>query len=196
MSGSLARRLIAAPAAFVLIVATIALARLITVTAPDGSDNARPWVHQGQMNESVVERTFEVTVLTVRGGRAYEGVYESRTTEGVFLLVRARVMALEVETEVRRAEVVDESGNTYSAQILEGLSDRSLLPRISMEGELLFEVPPAVATHLVLRVSSTIGDLPQHQTVVEVPLQIGADDVRAWSDETDPLTVMPTEVVG
>lgn len=196
MSGSLSRRLVAGPAAIVLIVATIALARLITVTTPDASDNARPWVHHGQLNEAVVERTFEVTVLSVRGGRAYEGEYESRTTEGVFLLVRARVMALEAETEVRRAALIDESGNSYDAALLEGLSVYPLLPRIAMEGELVFEVPPAVATHLVLRLSSTTSDLPQHQTVVEVPLPIGADDVQVWADETDPLTVMAPEVVG
>ena len=52
---SIARRLVAAVAAIPLIVATVLLGRLIAVTTPIGDDHTRPWIHQGQMNEPVVE---------------------------------------------------------------------------------------------------------------------------------------------
>jgi hypothetical protein len=194
---SIARRLVAALVAVPLIMATVVLGRLIAITAPIGDDHRRPWIHQGQMNEPVVEHDIEVVVLSVRGGRAYEDFSDVPSTDGIFLLVRVRAMAFDTPSALNYAELIDHSGYAYDAiRHSDGLYQFGLLPRIPVEGELLFEVPAHVATQLRLRLSSTRGYWGQWQVMVEVPLEIDVEDVDDWSDDAAPLTVKEPEVVG
>jgi hypothetical protein len=188
---------VAAVVAVPLIAATVLAGRLIAITTPIGDDHRRPFITQGQMNEPVVEHDVEVTVLSVRGGRAYGDFSGFRSTQGLFLLVRARVEALQVPSALRYADLLDDAGHAY-ATISHGdaLYDFALLPGIPVEGELLFEVPADKATQLRLRLSSHRGYWGEYQVMVEMPLQIDADKVNDWSNDAAPLTVMEPEVVG
>lgn len=192
MSGG---RLVRGAGAILLILATVVLGRLIAITAPVTGDS-RPWIYRGVMNEPVAESNFALTVLSVRGGRSLDGGFETQTTDGIFLLVRVRAVALKIPTAIKHAEVVDGAGNAYEAAYFAGIHDFSLHPGIPIEGDLLFEIPPAAATQLALRASSKQSYAPEHQTMVEVPLEIDADDVDAWYGEADRLTVLEPEVVG
>jgi hypothetical protein len=191
------RRLVAVIAAIPVILLTVAAARLIAITTPIRDDYTRPWVHQGQMNETIVADDFAVMVLDIRGGRAYEGFSNPVTTDGLFLLVRARVMALDTRAGVGYAELVDPAGNAYkSIWQSESLLVQQIDPAITIEGELLFEVPPAAATELRLRLTSDTVAQPRYGVVVEVPLTIDPDDLDAWYHRAAPLTVLEPEVVG
>lgn len=194
---SIGHRLVRGVLAALLVAVTVLLGRVIAITAPIGDDHRRPFIHQGQMNEPVVEHDIELTVLSVRGGRAYETFSGVTSTQGVFLLVRTRVEALEVPSALQYAEVFDEAGNAYSAvSHSDTLYTYELLPRIPVEGELLFEVPAAVATQLRLRLSSHRGYWGEYQVMVEIPLQIDADQVKDWHNNAAPLTVGEPEVIG
>lgn len=196
-SRSTAQRVVAAIAAIPLILATVVLARLIEITTPIPDDHRRPWIHQGQMNEPVLENDLEVTVRSVRGGRAYADGFRAPTTDGVFLLVRTRVMAIDSPAAAAYAELIDEDGNAYATLYqTDSLYLYELSPGVPIEGELLFEVPQTVATELRLRLSSTSGYWPQWQVMVEVPLQIDAADVDRWSRSTTTLTMMEPEIAG
>jgi hypothetical protein len=106
-------------------------------------------------------------------------------------------MAFDVPAALNYAELFDDTGNAYSAiRHSDTLYEYGLLPRIPVEGELLFEVPTQVATDLRLRLSSTRGYWGQYQVMVEVPLEIDADEVDDWYDDAAPLIVREPEVVG
>lgn len=191
------RRRLAAIAALPLILATVAAARLIAVTTPIGEDHVRPWVHQGRMNETVVGNDLAVMVLGIRGGRAYAGFPNPVTTDGLFLLVRARVTAVDTRAGVGYAELVDADGNAYAAaRRTDTLLAHQIDPGITVEGELLFEVPATAATRLRLRLSSSTIARPRYQVVVEVPLTFDADDADAWYHRSAPLAVVAPEIVG
>jgi hypothetical protein len=196
---SAARRILAGLVAVPLILATVVLARLIDITTPIGMDHERPWIHQGQMNEPVLERDIEVTVHDVRGTRAYAASFgNTQTTDGLFLLVRLTVVAPEAEAAaLRYADLFDDAGIGYSAiDEFETIMNYELLPGIPVEGDLLFEVPAGVATQLRLRLSSVNGYWGQYQVMVEVPLEIDADEVDDWYSDVTPLTLTRPEVAG
>jgi hypothetical protein len=193
---STGRRVVAALVAIPLILATVVVARLIAVTTPIPADHRRPWIHSGQMNEAVHESEVDMTVHSVRGGRSYTGSFDAtRTTDGLFLLVRATVVAPETKTALRYAELFDDAGNAYSAIDTRGtLLNYELLPGIPVDGELLFEVPPAVVTQLRVRVSTASGYSGQYQVMVEVPLEIDTDAANDWYHDTTEMTLTEPEV--
>lgn len=189
------RRLVGLIAAIALMLATVAAARLVAVTTPIGEDHVRPWIHQGRMNETIVENDLAVVVVAVRGGRAYAGTRNPVTTDGLFLLVRTRVTAIDTRAAVAHAELIDAAGNSYTAAWqFDTLLRHEIEPALTVEGELLFEVPVTAATELRLRLSSESA--PRYQVMVEVPLEIDADDVDAWYHRAAALTVSEPEVVG
>lgn len=190
-------RLAARVGALVLILATITVARVIDVTTPIGQDHGRPWIHTGRMHETVIENDLAVVVLGVRGGRAYLSGGRMVTTDGLFLLVRARVQAIGTNpASVQYAALLDAEGTSYTSIGLSTLSGYRVHPGITVDGELLFELPAVRADQLRLRLSSYPDHRPRFQVMVEIPLDIDADDIRQWSDQVTALTVREPEVVG
>jgi hypothetical protein len=195
--GGRTRRLAARVGAVALILATITAARAIDATTPIGQDHARPWIHPGQMNETVIGNDLAVRVLGVRGARAYSSGGRMVTTDGLFLLVRVRVQAIGPDpASVAYAALVDAEETAYAATGFGTLFGYRVHPGITVDGELLFELPATRVDQLRLRLSSYPDHRPRFQVMIEVPLQIDADEIRLWSGQLAALTVREPEVVG
>jgi hypothetical protein len=191
------RRLVTWPAAAFMIIATVAVGRVIQLGTPIGDDYNRPFIHSGQMGELVDGGSFVVTVESMRGGRALEQIFGTATTDGIFLLVKVRLSAYDEDVVVSYQALVDRHGFIYDTAYRDynNLDGHRLQPRIPISGEMLFEVPTAAANGgLTLRLSTYTWPTNSHQVVTEVPLTITEDQVSEWFRNTEPLKQMQPEV--
>jgi hypothetical protein len=191
------RRLITWPAAALMIIATVAVGRLIQLGTPIGDDYNRPFIHSGQMDEPVDGGEFVVTVDSVRGGRALQQISRTVTTDGIFLLVKVRLSAYDKEVAVSYLALRDHRGFLYDPPNVDynNLEGHRLQPRIPIAGEVLFEVPTtAVTSGLTLRLSTFHFNSNAHQVVAEIPLTITEAQLSSWFRDAEPLKPMPPEV--
>jgi hypothetical protein len=191
------RRLIIWPAALLMIVGTVILGRLIVIGTPLRDDYNRPFIHSGPMGELVNGRDFVVTVDSVRGGQSLEQIFDTASTDGIFLLVKVRLSAYDEEVVVRYQALVDRHGFIYEppTRDFNTIAGHRLQPRIPVAGELLFEVPTSAAIGgLTLRLSTYPYGSNSHQVVTEIPLTITEAQISAWFANTEPLKPMPPEV--
>ncbi len=193
---SLAWHLVTWPVMFAMIVGTVVLGRLIINTTPIGDDFDRPYVHNGQIREPVDAHDFVVTVESIRGGRALAQIFNTATTDGVFLLVKIRVSAYDQATTLGYQALVDGSGNTYEAAERDyTFRGYTLQPRIPVQAELAFEVPTsAVTSDVVLRLSSYPSGHNSHQVIAQVALDITNAQLASWTHQAEPLKPMDPEV--
>jgi hypothetical protein len=180
-----------------MIIGTVVVGRLIQLGTPIGDDVNRPYIHSGQMGELVDGRSFVVTVESVRGGRALQQIFDTVTTDGIFLLVKVRLSAYDMDVVVSYQALVDRHGFIYEPPVRDftSMTGHRLQPRIPVAGEYLFEVPATAATGgLTLRLSTFPYGTNSHQVVTEIPLTITAAQVSEWSRNTEPLKPMQPEV--
>jgi hypothetical protein len=179
-----------------MIIGTAVLGRVIVNTTPIGDDFDRPFIHTGQMREPVDAHDFVVTVESIRGGRAMKQIFDTATTDGVFLLVKIRVSAYDQTTMVGYQALVDENGNTYDASERDfSFRGHTLQPGVPVQAELAFELPTAaVNNHLVLRLSSYPAGYHAHQVMAEVALEITDAQLASWIRQAEPVKPMEVEV--
>jgi hypothetical protein len=191
-----ARQLVAWPVMLAMIAGTVVLGRLILNTTPIGDDFDRPFIHNGQMREPVDAHDFVVTVESIRGGRGLAQIFNTATTDGVFLLVKIRVSAYDEATTVGYQALVDGSGNTYEADERDyAFRGHTLQPRIPVEAELAFELPTAAVTnHLMLLLSSYPSGHNAHQVMAQIALDITDAQLASWTHQAEPLKPMDPEV--
>ena len=142
---TLIRRLVTSAAALAMISGTVVLGQHIIDTTPIGNDHRRPYVNTGSMGEPVDAGQFEVTVLATRGGRVIDDFLGPVVTDGVFVVVKLRAEAYDVRAQLRYAAIRDARDNWYEATSDSPLLDRSLQPRIPVEGEVVLELPVSAA---------------------------------------------------
>jgi hypothetical protein len=187
----------------VLILAALAVGTVIQSGTPDTDTTERPFSRAGAVGKPVDAKTFDATVLSVRGGTKIkrDGGLSSRRREhetgGVWVLVRVRLVAREEAILVGWAAVVDGRGRTYHLtnridQPLVG-SGRMLQPGIPVTGEVAFEVPRDAATNLTIQITDRALDV-RMSAMVEVPLPAGKATVDGWLANTTTMILTTPEV--
>jgi hypothetical protein len=180
----------------VLVLAALAVGGVINSRAPDTDHRERPFVATGRVGSPVNVRTFEATVLGVRGTTKLARSGKWHTTGGIWVLVRLRLVARSEPTQVGYAAVRDAKDRTYLAttRIEQPLQSRSLQPGIPVEGEIAFEVPPAAAPTLSVRLAEPLVDT-RMEAMAEVPLDITRSKVDQWRTDQDIMKIADTEAV-
>ncbi|MBF9127597.1 DUF4352 domain-containing protein [Plantactinospora sp. S1510] len=182
----------------VLVLAALAVGGPLAALRPTSDVRERPFVQQGGFGELASVRTFEATVVSVRGaakvsqrGRVYD-------TAGVWVLVRVRLSATDEATTVNYAALRDERERSHqqTARLEQPLtsSSRTLQPGIPVEGEIVFEVPRDTATRLWLRLAQPVLDR-RMDAMAEVPLlPVPRSTIDRWSADPAPAVVTPAKV--
>jgi hypothetical protein len=180
----------------VLILAALAVGGVVNSRTPDTDHRERPFVATGTIGRAVDVRTFEATVLGVRGTTklAYSG--EWHDTSGIWILVRLRLAARDKPASIGYAAVRDSKDRTYLAttRISQPLLSRVCQPGIPVEGEVAFEVPPAVAPTLSIRLADPVLD-QRLDAMAEVPLRITKSKVDQWRSDGAITKISDTEAV-
>jgi hypothetical protein len=180
------------------VLAALAIGGPLAALRPTSDVRERPFVQQGGFGELTSARTFEATVVSVRGaakisqrGRVYD-------TAGVWVLVRVRLIATAEAATVNYAVLRDERERSHRQttrleQPLTG-SSRTLQPGIPVEGEIVFEVPRDTATRLWLRLAQPILDRRMDAMAEVALLPVPQSTVDQWSADSAPATLTPAKV--
>lgn len=178
----------------VLILAALAVGGVISSRAPDTDHRQRPFVSTGSMGKPVGARTFDVTVLGVRGTMKLARLGKWHDTSGVWILVRVRLVARNEPATLGYAAVRDADGRSYLAttRITQPLHGRTLQPGVPVEGEVAFEVPPAVAPTLSVRLAGPPVD-QRMDAMAEVRLRIDKAMVERWRRSPDIMQIATPE---
>ncbi|HEY2669002.1 MAG TPA: hypothetical protein VGJ07_01355 [Rugosimonospora sp.] len=201
--GSALRRRIGATIA---VIAALAVGSLVIDHVPDVDTQHEPYLRTGSVGKLVDVRTFDVSVLSVRGAAVIgdsDSAFDSdstHNTSGVWVLVRIRLVAVDKPMSVSYAAVHDAEGRTYLAserfdqRLVDG--EYTLQPGVPVAGEVAFEVPVAVASQLSIRLAAPaqVHDL-RMDAMADISLRIDAGAVRQWKATTKPVTpAVPTVV--
>jgi hypothetical protein len=180
-----------------LVVAALLVGGAINAHVPDADRREQPFIHTGRMNTPVDGRTFDATVLGVRGGTKLAGGGTAHDTSGIWVLTRVRLVARHDPASVGFAALVDNHNRVYWAtgRITQYLAagGRTLEPGIPVVGEIAFEVPVAAATHLRLRLADNSVD-QRMDAMTECPLKVDGATLAQWQTQTDPLRLAAPEV--
>jgi hypothetical protein len=174
-----------------LVVAALATGVTITSQAPDTDARERPFVRAGAMGQPVDGRTFTAAAIAVRGARRISRAGRTRDTGGVWVIVRARAVARDKPTSIDHASVRDARGRTFLAttrigQPLVG-GGAVMQPGISVEGDIVFEVPQASASGLTIRLADSSD--ARMDAAIEVPITVDRATVDRWMAEPSALPV-------
>jgi hypothetical protein len=178
-----------------LIIAAIAIGGVVNSYTPDTDARERPFARTGAVGERVDVRSFDATVLDVRGGTKLTRSDKIYETGGVWVVVRVRLVARDKAMLLGRAFVDDGRGHQYrlSDRIIQPLSIRTLQPGIPAEGEIFFEVPKDAATRLTIQLSPRPFD-QRMDARAEVPLDIDQAKVDSWLAASKPIEVEDAKV--
>jgi hypothetical protein len=178
--------------AVVLVLAALGVGRAILAVEPDTDEREQAYLRSGAVGERIDVRTFDLTVVSVRGAAKVTAFGRDYDTSGVWVVVRVRMTAKVEPTRAGYAAVRDGRGRLYTStdrfpQSLVG-GGRMGQPGVTLEGDVAFEVPTAVATDLVLLVAENSIDQRMSVEAV-VPLPIDEAAVARWRAVTQPLPV-------
>ncbi|WP_213450899.1 DUF4352 domain-containing protein [Rhizomonospora bruguierae] len=179
-----------------LIVAALAVGTLIRSGTPDVDTAERPFSRAGVIGRPVDARTFDATVLAVRGAAKIhrDGGLTGRQehdTDGVWILLKVRLEAHDHTIQVGWAGLKDGKGRTFHSteRITQPLiGGRSLQPGIPLTGEVVFEVPKDAATNVTLQLTERPIDR-RMAAMVEVPLPISPSAVDGWLANPAPVQI-------
>lgn len=180
-----------------LVILALAVGGLITRHIPDADEQQRPFIRTAAVGSLIGLRTFDATVLSVRGAAVITDSDQTHDTSGIWILVKIRLVSVHKSATVGYAALLDAQGHTYTAStrieqfLVSGGWD--LQPGVPVVGEVAFEVPVAVASHLSIRLAGA-QDV-RLDGMAEVPLPIGADEVRRWKAQTTPVAPEKPTVV-
>jgi hypothetical protein len=182
-----------------LVLAALLAGGALTGHLPGVDAQQEAFVRTGAAGRPVHGRTFDMTLLGVRGGTkiaSHLDTRDTRDTSGVWVLARVRLVAHGEPLTVKFAAVVDARGRQYYAtdRISQDLVGARLLePEIPVAGEIAFEVPPADAVGLRLRLAGERFDT-RMDAMPECRLPVDGAMVRRWRAGSQPLRVNPPEV--
>lgn len=174
-----------------LIVATLAVGHVITSHTPDADAMQKPFLRTAAIGKPVNTRTFDATVLGVRGAAVIRQNDTDHDTSGVWIIVNVRLVARSNPATLGYAVLRDAQGRTYAAttridQFLTG--GRTLEPGVPVTGEIAFEVPVPVATHLSVDLAGDLIDT-RMDAMTDIPIPETAAQVAAWRAQTAAATV-------
>jgi hypothetical protein len=184
--------------AVVLVLAALGAGRGIIACAPDTDQRERPYFRSGAVGERIDVRTFDLTVVSMRGAAKVTAFGKNYDTSGVWVVLRVRMTAKVEPTRAGYAAVRDGRGRLYTAtdrfpQTLVG-GGRKGQPGVTLEADVAFEVPAASATDLVLLVAENSID-QRMSAEAEIRLPIDKATVAGWQAVTEPIPVARDTVV-
>ena len=182
-------RLVGRLGAVALLVLALAAGALITRNTPDADARQGPYVRAGRIGQTLDLGDFDVRVLSVRGAAVISQSGATHDTSGIWVLVTVRLTSRHKPIGVGYMALRDEQGRTYRSstrvdQVLEG--GWTLQPGVPVAGEVAFEVPVAVATHVAILLAKPTLEL-RLAAMAEVPLPIDDASVRSWKAQTTPV---------
>lgn len=174
----------------ILVIAALGVGDFVVRSTPDADKRERPFVVGGEQDTPVEARLFTATLLKTRtAGIIQSG--GSHDTQGVWLILRMRFVALRKPLAIRYAAVVDARGRTFLAsdRVKQTIASggRILQPGIGVEGDVVFEVPRD-ATELTAQFADTTNRAMQAVAGITLPIDDGLFITR------EPVTLDPTEV--
>ncbi|MEN3309507.1 MAG: hypothetical protein V7603_5709 [Micromonosporaceae bacterium] len=192
-----AGRLATAVLAAGLVLAALVVGGAITSQVPDTDRREQSFIRSGGVGSPVDARTFDATVLGVRGGTKINGGGQAHDTSGIWVLARIRLVARAEPTRVGYAVLVDDRARVYRAtgritQLL-ATGGRILEPGIPVVGEIAFEVPLDAVTRLRLRLAGSQLD-QRMDAMTECPLPVDSATLPRWKAQTTPLTLAAPEI--
>ncbi len=179
-----------------LIIAALAIGSAMQVYQPSITNEQGPYVRTAAVGHVIDVRTFDATVLGVRGAAVITQRGVKHDTSGVWIIVKVKLVARGEPTGIGYAAVRDGKGNTYRAseRIDQPLATaaHTLQPGIPVAGEIAFEVPVSATTDLAIRLADKPFD-QRMDAMAEVHLPIDPDTVRKWKADTSGTTVAAPE---
>lgn len=183
--------------AVVVLLGTVSLGMWLKTYADDVDAAQRPFVVEADVGEPAHGRTFEATALEVRGAGIVYDAGLDHPTNGVWLIVKVRVAALDEPVNVGYAAVRDSAGRIYLASNRVNqplIGGRTLQPNLSVVGEIAFEVPRDVAGSLTVELAEKSFD-QRMDSLLRLRLgPLGRDTLDRWADDPEPATLMATEL--
>lgn len=186
------QRFLARTGSVLLVIAALGVGDFVLRITPDVDEQQRPFLAQGEQGQAVDAREFAATLVKVRTAGAVKAANFIHPTQGVWLVLRMRFVALKEPVQINYAAVVDERGRSFYASdrlkqpVIDG--SRILQPGIILEGDVAFEVPRD-ATGLTAQFSNA-GVVRTMQAVTDITLPLAE---TAWLDR-EPVTIEPLKV--
>lgn len=191
-----------------VVIAAMALGRVITDTVPVNQLDTKPFIRHGEVGRTVALRYADVEVTGVRAGPHLYGV-DTVAAAGQFVLVDLRIVARRESTSLLGFELVDRSGRRYVPM------DRGTTCRTNTTAPtgvpwyavFCFDVPPGALQGMVIEVAKrahdTDGTYQSRDDLARIDLGIGATKARklarskvAWQGQfpgLDPLDTSPVK---
>lgn len=176
-------------------------ARSIERADPSEATMFGPFVDAGAVGDTVSARLYSMKVLGVRGTPqilidSYSGTYAD--TDGVFVLVKTRVVVETESTYLRSVVLRDAAGRSYepTERVQQAMKVQVFEPGVPVEGEWIFEVPRSAATSLTIRFSDRQSfDDELVAAIGAVSLGITQAQLAGWLAIKDPITPEPAKVI-
>ena len=182
--------------AVVVLLGTVSLGIRLKTYADDVDAAQRPFAVQADPGEPAYGRTFVATALEVRGAGAIRDSGVDHTTNGVWLIVKVRLAALDEPVGVGYVALRDAAGRVYLAsnRIDQPLVRyRTLQPNLPVVGEFAFEVPRDVAGSPTVLLAESVE--LRMDTMLELRLEpLSPETVKKWADDPQPARLMATEL--
>jgi hypothetical protein len=184
-------------AAVVVLLGTVSLGMWLKAYADDVDAAQRPFVVEADVGQPARGRTFVATALGVRGAGVLRDSGLDHPTNGVWLIVKVRLLALDEPLDIGYAALRDSAGRVYVAsnRINQPLvRGRILQPNLPVVGEIAFEVPREAAGSLAVELAEKSFD-QRMDSLVRLRLEpLSPDVVHGWADDPEPATLMATEL--
>ncbi|HZM79125.1 MAG TPA: hypothetical protein VFC19_25630 [Candidatus Limnocylindrales bacterium] len=130
---------------FILVLAALGVGDFVVRSTPDVDKRERPFVVSGEEGKAVEARMFSATLLKTRTAAVVKASGFVHDTQGVWVILRMRFVALHEPLSISYAAVVDARGRSFYAsdRVNQSLVDgsRILQPGIGVEGDIAFEIP-------------------------------------------------------
>src|SRR5262249_4915804 len=101
--------------ATLLVLAALLVGGAIAAPVPNPHRREQPFVRTGALGRAIDGRTFDATVLGVRGGTRLSGGGQAHDTSGIWVLARVRLVAHREPVTVGYAALVDSQDRVFRA---------------------------------------------------------------------------------
>lgn len=179
-----------------LLLATLAIGAALLPLKPHGIVWQEEFVRTGKVGTPVDARAFDITVLDATGGAKIDAKTPIETN-GIWIVVRIRVVAKDKPVTIGYAALRDDQGRVYDDADKVNqpmIGGRALQPGVPVEGQVVFEVARDVR-RLTARFAKP-ALFQMYDAVAEIPLPITRADIDSWVAEKRAVPVASPKAVG
>jgi hypothetical protein len=181
-----------------LILLTVAGAKLILNAEPPISTQNAPFIRTGTVGDTLDVLDYSVTVTGVRGAHEISIRSGPVQTGGIFILVHAVITAYSKPVTLPNLRVFD--GHGVGFKLTDKINQDAGLgpfePGSPADLEYVYELPTAAAAdHLTARFSLHDSGDSQYETYADVDLGITAAEVASWNSDQTPANPQPLRLM-